>query len=363
MCTDMSWDRVPVDLSKIKVVAERDESRDARVISYREAVREALFSALERDRRVFVFGEGVDDPGGVFGTTLNLHKEFGTERVFDTPLCENTLTGIAAGASLAGLRPILVHMRTDFMLLSMDQLINHAAKWKYMFGGKLSVPIVVRAVIGGGWGSAAQHSQPLQGLFTHVPGLKVVMPSTPYDVKGLLLSSIIDESPVIFIEHRWLYDDKGIVPADPYFIPLGKAVLRREGKDLTLIADSFMVILAMEVAKVLEKEGIDVELIDLRTIKPLDYELILSSVKKTGRAVVLDFGYEFCGISAEISSFLMENAFSDMKASVLRIALPDVPTPASPVLEKAYYCGKEQVIAAVKRVLHGDLSSRGQNGT
>ncbi len=347
----MSWDRVPVDLSGIKTFTEGSKPGKERVISYREAVREALTSAMERDKRVFIFGEGVDDTGGVFGTTLNLDKKFGKERVFDTPICENTLTGIATGASLAGLRPILVHMRTDFMLLSMDQLINHAAKWKYMFGGKVSVPIVVRAIIGGGWGSAAQHSQPLQGLFTHVPGLKVAMPSTAYDVKGLLLSSIFDESPVLFIEHRWLYDQKDIVPAKPYFIPLGKAVLRRKGKDLTLIADSFMVSIAMEVAKEFEKDGIDIELIDLRTIKPLDCDLLLNSVKKTGRAVILDFGYKFCGISSEISSILTENAFDHLKTHVLRIALPDIPTPASAVLEKVYYPAKEQIITEVKRIL------------
>lgn len=347
----MSWDKIPVDLSRIKILPEESESSEGRVITYREAIREALASALSEDRRVFIFGEGVDNAGGVFGTTLNLHKEFGEERVFDTPICENTLTGVAIGASLAGLKPILVHMRTDFMLVSMDQLVNHAAKWKYMFGGKVTVPIVVRAIIGGGWGSAAQHSQPLQALFAHIPGLKVIMPSTAYDVKGLLLSSILDESPVIFVEHRWLYDHKDLVPPEPYFIPLGKAVLRREGKDLTLIADSFMVIMAMEAARILKKEGIDVEVIDLRTIKPLDYDLILGSVKKTGRAVILDFGYKFCGISSEISSFLTENAFGALKKPVLRIALPDIPTPASPVLEKAYYFGKKQIIDEVKKVL------------
>jgi len=347
----MSWDKAPIDLSKIKISARKTGSKKEREISYREAIKEALYLALKEDKRVFIFGEGVDDPGGTFGTTLNLHKEFGSDRVFDTPLCENTLTGIAIGSSLAGLRPVLVHMRTDFMLLSMDQLINHAAKWKYMFGGKASVPIVVRAIIGGGWGSAAQHSQPLQSLFTHVPGLKVVMPSTAYDVKGLLLSSILDESPVIFIEHRWLYDYKDIVPKDPYLIPLGKAVLRKEGKDLTLITNSFMTILAIEAAKRLEDEGINIEIVDLRTIKPLDYDLILSSVKKTQRAIVLDFGYKFCGISSEISSFLMENALKFLKAPVSRIALPDIPTPASSVLEKIYYPNVENIVFEIKKLL------------
>lgn len=347
----MSWDRAPVDLSKIRVSAKERGPKEKRFLNYREAIREALYLALKNDKRVFVFGEGVDDPGGVFGTTLNLHKEFGRDRVFDTPICENALTGIAIGASLGGLRPVLVHMRTDFLLLSMDQLINHAAKWKYMCGGKISVPIVVRAIIGGGWGSAAQHSQPLQSLFTHVPGLKVVMPSCAYDAKGLLLSSIFQDSPVIFIEHRWLYDYKETVPKKPYFVPLGKAVLRRKGKDLTVIADSFMVILAAEAAKWLEKEGIDIELIDLRTIKPLDYNLILNSVKKTGRAAVLDFGYKFCGISSEVSSFLVEEAFAYLKAPVLRITLPDTPTPCSPVLEKAFYPNVEDIVCRIKKLL------------
>lgn len=349
----MSWDKVPVDLSDIRVFGKESNPKKERLISYRDAIREALYLALKNDKRVFVFGEGVDDPCGVFGTTLNLHKEFGRDRVFDTPICENALTGIAIGASLADLRPVLVHMRTDFLLLSMDQLINHAAKWKYMCGGKVSVPIVVRAIIGGGWGSAAQHSQPLQSLFTHVPGLKVVMPSSAYDVKGLLLSSICHDSPVIFIEHRWLYDYKEAVPLKPYFIPLGKAVLKRKGKDLTVIADSFMVILAMEAAKRLEKEGIDMELIDLRTIKPLDYDLILSSVRKTGRAAVLDFGYKFCGISSEVSSFLAEKAFAYLKSPVLRLTLPDTPTPCSPVLEKVFYPDVENIVVMIKKMLKG----------
>lgn len=343
----MSWDRIPVDLSNIRVRSEKIRSKE-RVISYREAIREALCLALKEDSRVFIFGEGVDDSGGVFGTTLNLHKEFGFERSFDTPICENMLTGVAIGASLAGLRPVLVHMRTDFMLVSMDQLVNHAAKWKYMFGGNVSVPIVIRAIIGGGWGSAAQHSQPLQGLFTHIPGLKVVMPATAYDAKGLLLSSIKDNSPVIFIEHRWLYDQLDDVPRNPYCIPLGKSILRREGKDLTLIADSFMVVLAQEVAERLEKEGLSVEIVDLRTIKPLDYDLILDSVKKTGKAAVLDFGYKFCGISSELSSFLTEKAWNCLKAPVLRIALPDVPTPCSCALEKVFYPNIENIIFQIK---------------
>lgn len=347
----MSWDKVPTDLSDIRVISDAIDASKERVLTYREAIREAHSQSLAEDPSVFVFGEGVDDAGGVFGTTLNLHKEYGSDRVFDTPLCESTLTGVAIGASLNGLKPVLVHMRLDFLLVCMDQLVNHAAKWKYMFGGNATVPIVNRAIIGGGWGSAAQHSQAFQSLFAHVPGLKVVMPATAYDVKGLLLSSIHDEGPVIFVEHRWLYDHKDIVPEEPYFVPLGKSVLRRKGTDLTIIANSIMVPMAMEASKTLEKEGIDVEIIDLRTIKPLDFESILESVKKTNRALIMDFGYKFCGISSEISSFLMENAFEHLKVPVRRIALPDVPTPAGHILEKAFYPNLEQIVQEIRNIL------------
>lgn len=347
----MSWDKVPTDFSNTRAVFEQGKEKGGRLISYRQALHEALVLALRKDDRVFVFGEGVDDPAGVFGTTLDLHKEFGSQRIFDTPVCENTLTGIAIGASLAGMRPVLVHMRTDFLLMSMDQIVNHAAKWKYMFGGKVSVPIVIRAIIGGGWGSAAQHTQAFQALFAHVPGLKVVMPATAYDAKGMLLSSILEDSPTIFIEHRWLYDYKDNVPVDPYLVPIGKAVIRRPGKDITLIADSFMVVLAIESAKMLEKEGIDAEVIDLRSIKPFDSELIGESIKKTGKAAILDFGYRFCGISSEIAAFIAENLFGHLKAPICRIALPDIPTPASHAFEKFYYPAAEKVISEIKKVI------------
>jgi pyruvate dehydrogenase E1 component beta subunit len=349
----MSWDKIPTDLSNLRVTQDNTDSGTGRLVSYRDAIRDALRLALKKDGDVFLFGEGIDDPTGVFGTTTGLQKEFGKQRVFDTPICENALTGIGIGASLAGLKPVLIHMRTDFMIISMDQLINHAAKWKYMFGGKKPVSLVVRAIIGGGWGSAAQHSQPIQALFAHVPGLKVVMPATAYDAKGLLLASIFSQSPVIFIEHRWLYDHKDQVPAGPYFIPLGKGIVRKEGKDITLIADSFMVALAMEASKELSREGIGAEVIDLRTIKPIDKELILNSVKKTKRAMVLDFGYEFCGISSEIAAFVNEKLFGCLKAPVVRVGLPDIPTPASPILEKLYYPNKDGIITAIKGVLHG----------
>jgi acetoin:2,6-dichlorophenolindophenol oxidoreductase subunit beta len=344
----MSWDKVPTDLQDLRVSHDDAANGGKRRISYRDAIREAQSAALERDPRVFLYGEGIDDPAGVFGTTTGLQEDFGESRVFDTPICENTLTGIGIGASLAGLKPVLIHMRTDFLLMSMDQLVNHAAKWKYMFGGKKSVSLVVRSIIGGGWGSAAQHSQPLQALFAHVPGLKVVMPATAYDAKGLLLASIAGASPVIFIEHRWLYDHKDEVPVKPYLIPLGKGVIRKAGTDLTLIADSYMVTLAMEAAKELQKEGLSLEVIDLRTVKPFDRELILRSVQKTGRAMVLDVGYEFCGVSAEISAFIAEQVFKSLRGPVVRVGLPDIPTPASPALEKIYYPNKERILSAVR---------------
>lgn len=348
----MAWDKVMVEVSGSLADSAGDPS--VRQLTYRQALHEALQTAMKKDHRVFVFGEGVDDPSGVFGTTAGLAQAFGRVRVFDTPICENTLTGIAIGAALAGLRPVLVHMRTDFLLVSMDQLANHAAKWKYMSGGNVSLPLVVRAIIGGGWGSAAQHSQPLQALFTHIPGLQVVMPATAYDAKGLLLASIAHEGPVLFIEHRWLYDHKAAVPQKPYLIPLGKACVRRQGKDLTMIADSFMVPLALEAAAALRSEGIEAEVLDLRTIKPLDYALLKESVAKTGRALVLDFGYAFCGISAEIVAFLSESCFASLKCPPIRLALPDIPTPASPVLEKLFYPKQQDIIVAAQRMCrHG----------
>lgn len=322
-----------------------------RELTFREALLEAHTQMLEKDERVFVIGEGVDDPGGVFGSTKGLHEKFGRERVIDTPLAENGITGIAMGAALAGMRPILVHMRVDFLPLSMDQLFNHAAKWHYMFGGKVNVPIVVRAIVGRGWGSAAQHSQNLHALFAHVPGLKVVMPSTPYDAKGLLMASVYDGNPVIFIEHRWLYEGMGHVPETPYRVPIGKGTVRREGKDATIVALSHMVKLSMDAAATLAAEGIECEVVDLRTLSPLDDGIVTDSVKKTGRLVVADTGWKSFGVGAEVTARVVEKAFKSLKAPVVRVNPPDVPTPSSHVLEDAYYPGPEDIVSAVKRVL------------
>jgi pyruvate dehydrogenase E1 component beta subunit len=346
------WDKAPEPSSSGRNQKPRARGR-GRLLSYREAIREGLIQAMEKDRRVFLFGEGIDDPAGVFGTTAGLQQRFGAGRVFDTPICENTLTGIAIGSSLAGLRPVLVHMRTDFLLMSMDQLANHAAKWKYMFAAATPLPMVVRAVIGGGWGSAAQHSQPLQAIFAHIPGLKVVMPACAHDAKGLLLSSIAGQSPVLFIDHRWLYDEQDAVPAAAYRVPLGKAQVVRRGSHVSLICVSFMRKLALQAVAELAQEGIDAEVIDVRTIKPLDMVTINRSVAKTGRALVLDFGYSFCGIAAEIAARISRDVFGSLKAPVYRIGLPDTPTPASPVLEKSFYPGLDAITDTVRRIMRG----------
>jgi pyruvate dehydrogenase E1 component beta subunit len=343
------WEKIYPDKSEFEKAYK--DTPGLRGLTYADAIKEALIQTMEEDSNVFVMGEGVDDPGGIFGTTLGLQERFGKERVFDIPIAENAMTGVAIGASLAGMRPVFVHMRMDFLLCAMDQLVNHAAKWHYMFGGCVSVPIVVRTLIGRGWGSAAQHSQSLQGLFMHTPGLKVVMPTTPYDVKGLLLSSIKDPDPVIFIEHRWLYKTFGYVPQEPYKIPLGEGIIRKEGEDITIVAISHMVLEAMEACKVLEKEGIYAELIDPRTIKPMDWEMIFNSVKKTGRLLIADTGYKSGGVGAEISAKVIENVFPFLKAPIVRVATADTPTPASHILEKAFYPSSKDVLKAAKEAL------------
>lgn len=323
-----------------------------RGLTYKEALREASAQMLEADKDVFIMGEGVDDAGGVFGSTKDLHTEF-AGRVMDTPLAENALTGIAIGAAITGMRPILVHMRVDFMPLTMDQIINHAAKWHYMFGGALRVPMTIRSIIGRGWGSAAQHSQSLQSIFMNAPGVKVVMPANPYDAKGLLRSAVYDGNPVIFIEHRWLYEHIGHVPVEPYTVPIGKGIVRRQGSDVTIVALSHMVFEAMQAADILSKEGIDAEVIDLRTLKPMDTPLILESVRKTGRLVIADTGWKECGIGAEIIAKVVEGDFSALKAPAVRINLPECPTPAGSALEKLYYPGKDDIVTAARKTLKG----------
>jgi len=322
-----------------------------RQLKYREAIDEATRQPMAKDERVFVMGVGVDDAKGIFGTTRGAFEQFGPRRVFDTPLSEAALTGMGVGAAMRGFHPLLVHARNDFLLLTMDQIVNNAAKWRYMSGGKLKVPLTIRAIIGRGWGQAAQHSQSLQAMFAHVPGLSVIMPTTPADAKGLLMTALSSDNPVICLEHRWLYDKSGPVPEDPYYTPLGVGAVVRPGRDVTIVAVSHMVLEALQAAEALAAEGIEAEVIDPRTLRPLDSALICRSAARTGRLVIADTGWRSYGVSAEIAARAAEELWGVLKAPIKRVALPDVPTPGSPVLEAGYYPGTREIVAAVKQCL------------
>ncbi|MDF2987369.1 MAG: pyruvate/2-oxoglutarate dehydrogenase complex, dehydrogenase component beta subunit [Eubacterium sp.] len=345
----MPWTTIEVE-KQDKFIID-DESQSGRIISYKDAIYEALDQSLERDPRVFIMGEGIDDIAGVFGTTKGLHEKYGRHRVFDTPIAENSLTGIAAGAAMAGMRPILIHARMDFLLLSFDQLVNHAAKWSYMTGGTVSVPLVVRTISARGWGSGAQHSQCIQGMLMNVPGLKIAVPATPYDAKGLMISSIIDNNPVLFVEHRWLYKTMGKVPETLYSIPFGKGVIRKKGKDVTIVALSYMVVEALKASQKLEAENISVEVVDIRTIKPIDEEMIFESLSKTGKLIITDTGSKTGGAASEIAAVVAEKALDRLKKPVVRVCCPDTPTPTSDVLEKVYYPDSETICKAVRELL------------
>ncbi len=329
-----------------------------RTISYAKAINEALWQAMEEDEHVFIIGQGVTSPWYVGKTTEGLLERFGHQRVIDIPVSENGITGAAVGAALAGMRPVLVYPRMDFMYYAMDQIANSAAAWYYMFGGQMSVPLTIWGIINRGGEQAAQHSQSLQAMFTHIPGLKVVMPGTAYDAKGLLAASIKDDSPVVYIDDRWLYESTGEVPEEPYTIPLGKGVIRKEGEDATVIATSYLASQAGRAAIILDKEDIDVEVIDLRSLKPLDEDLIFESVKKTGRVVVVDGGWKTCGVGAEIAALIVEKSFDSLKAPIVRVSLPDAPAPASSNLESVYYPDAKDIVTAVKKI----FKRRSSNG-
>lgn len=345
----MPWTKIIADNYCVGVLPGEISGR---CLTYVEALREAQYQAMETDPNVIVMGEGVDDAGGIFGSTLNLHKDFGPERCFDLPIAENASTGMALGAAIVGLRPIYVHMRMDFMLMGMDQLVNHVAKWSYMTNGAQKAPLVIRSLIGRGWGSAAQHSQSLQGMLMHVPGLKIVMPTTPLDAKGMLLSAIADQGPVIFLEHRWLYARKGPVPEEMYLTPLDKGQVIRQGRDVTICALSLMVCEALEASEELAAQGIDAEVIDMRSVKPVDESLLFASVAKTGRLVLADTGNIMTGWSAELAALVAEKAFASLKAPIARVGLPDIPTPASCALEELFYPGKQEIVDKVKALVH-----------
>ena len=315
----------------------KKQRKKTRKISFASAICEALDTCLGMDKRVVLIGEGVPDLKGIFGTTLGLQEKYGAQRVFDMPVSENGLTGICVGGAIAGLRPIMVHQRIDFTLLAADQIINNAAKWYYMFGGKVSVPLVIRMIIGRGWGQGAQHSQSLQALYGHIPGLKVVMPTFPCDAKGMLIAAVEDNNPVLFIEHRWLHGITGDVPRTYYTEDLDKAKVAAVGNDLTIVATSYMTIESLRAHQILLKEGITLDIVDLRSIKPLDRETIIQSVEKTGRLLAVDTGYKTLGVASEVIAEVSQYAFSSLRCAPEKITLPDVPTPTSWKAAEAYY--------------------------
>ena len=323
-----------------------------RSLKYFQALQEAMDQKLAHDPSVYLMGLGVPDPKGVFGTTLGLQKKYGEGRVMDMPTAENGMTGVALGTALAGMRPVMVHQRLDFALLAIDPIVNQAANWNYMFGGKTSIPLVIRFVVGRGWGQGPQHSQSLQSWFAHVPGLKVVLPATPHDAKGLLISAIEDNNPVIFIEHRWLHNTFGPVPEEMYRIPIGQARVAKSGKDVTIAAISYSVIEALRAAELLSASGVDAEVIDLRSLKPWDKETVLNSVRKTGRLIVADTAWKTAGFAAEIVATASEEAHASLKCAPRRICLPDSPTPTSPALSKYYYPGVADMIVAALEMLN-----------
>lgn len=300
-----------------------------------EAIREATDQCLAKDSRVYLMGLGVPDISGNYGTTLGLQKKYGPQRVMDAPTSESGLTGFAIGSALVGMRPVLTHLRVEFSLLGMEQIINNAAKWMYTYG--YNVPLVIRMVIGRGWGQGPTHSQSLQSIFAHIPGLKVVLPTTPYDSKGLLIASIEDDNPVIFIEHRWTHYISGFVPEEMYRVPIGKAKTIRKGNDVTIVAISYMTLEALRAAEILEKDGIHADVIDLRTLRPWDREQILDSVKKTGRLIVVDPDWNTVGFSAEVVATVAEELGLSLKSKPRRIGHPEVPTPSSPSLANLFY--------------------------
>ena len=326
-------------------------SSNSRKINYSLAINEALHQIMSSDESVFLMGQGVKSPWYVGNTTKDLLETFGPERIIDTPVSENAVTGAAVGAALVGMRPIVVHPRMDFMLYAMDPIVNEAANWHYMFGGSSSVPVVIWGIVNRGGEQAAQHSQAIHALFAHIPGLKVVMPSTPYDAKGLMISAIKDDNPVVYIDDRWLYNMDGDVPEEVYSVPIGKGIVRKRGKDVTLVSISYMVVESLRAAEAVERDGIDIELIDLRSIKPIDERIIFESVEKTGRLVIVDAAWKTCGVAAEIAALVAENVFDKLKCPIRRVTLPDVPAPASSALETVYYLSVQQIVQTVQEIV------------
>ncbi len=321
-------------------------------VTFVESLRMTLREEMQRDPSLMVIGEDIGRYGGIFGVTKGLLEQFGPHRVRSTPISESAIIGSSLGAAMTGIRTVAELMYVDFAPCAMDQIINQVAKMRYMSGGKAKVPLVIRTQGGGGRGNAAQHSQSLEALFFHIPGLKIAMPSTPYDARGLLKTAIRDDNPVIFIEHKLLYATKSYIPEEEYLIPLGKADIKRKGKDVTVVAISYMVPKALKAAERLSCEGVDVEVIDLRTLCPLDMEILLHSIRKTNRMVIVHEGCKRGGIGAEIASNIMEEAFDFLDAPVGRVGALDVPIPYSEPLEKRVIPDENSIDMAVKEVLY-----------
>ncbi len=322
-----------------------------RKLLYVDAIREATEQEMKRDKSVIVFGLDVDDPKAIQGTTRGLVKKFGSTRVFGTPLSEEALLGFGLGAAINGLRPINVHIRVDFLLLAINQLVNMVASYHYGSDGKLQVPLVIRAIIGKGWGQSYQHSKSLQSFFAHIPGLKVVMPTTPADAKGLLISAIRDNNPVVVLEHRMLYDVEDEVPIEPIPTPLGKGQILKIGKDITIIATSYSVVQAMKAAEVLEKQGVSVEVIDPRSIFPLDEDLIIKSVEKTSHLIIADYDWTFCGFSAELATRIYDKLSHRLKSPIMRLGFAPTHCPSARELENEFYTDSIDLIRAVEKKL------------
>ncbi len=325
-----------------------------RIITFSQALFEAIDHEMSIDPSVYIMGQGIDDFKGMFGTTLGLAEKYGVNRCFDTPLSEEGMTGIAIGSAMAGMRPIHTHIRMDFILLAMNQLINIAAKSHYMYGGQVKVPLVVRSVIGRSWGQGAQHSQGLHSLFMHIPGLRVVAPTTPYDAKGCLISSIRDDNPVIFVEHRMVHFQKGHVPVEGYTVPLGKARILAPGKDITLVGVSHAAVECMRARNTLEQIGISAEVIDPIWLSPLDIETIGESVKKTGSLIVVDSGWTFSGASAEIVTAVGEYLQGKKIFKFLRMGFANVPCPTTKKLETLFYPNASTIASNAHALMRPD---------
>ncbi|OGP60484.1 MAG: hypothetical protein A2162_00310 [Deltaproteobacteria bacterium RBG_13_52_11b] len=322
-----------------------------REITFREALNEALKQNLQRDERIFIMGEDVGCFGGIFQVTAGLMEEFGPDRVIDTPISESAIVGGGIGAALNGMRPIVELMNIDFTLVCMDQIANQAAKMRYMFGGQMNIPLVIRTPSGAGRGAAAHHSQSLHALFMHIPGLKIAAPSNPHDAKGLLNTAVLDENPVLFIEDKMLYNMKGPVPEEYYTIPFGQASVKREGRDITIVATFRMVNKALSVAQELSEKGLEIEVVDPRTLCPLDKSTILASVRKTGKLITVDEGTRCNGFGSEIAAIVAEEAIECLQAPVIRVSAPMTPVPYGPTLEKFYIPSEENIKEAVNRLM------------